>query len=257
MMINMKIQYASDLHLAFPLNYRYVTSKGLLPEGEVLVLAGDVANLFYLHRFDAFWDWCEKNFKLTIFVPGNHDYYEKWNNKKDLIEPLKVKIRDNVLCCNNTVVQIDKIDFICSTLWSKIPPQATVAVSSGLLDFRAIYFDDRCITVNDYNELHAAAFEFIQKSVQESTAENKIVVTHHVPSFAANTDYFRDSPLTSGFTTELGNWISNTNIDYWIYGHSHRSVETTIGQTKLLSNQLGYLTMGEGNDYVPNKTITI
>lgn len=57
----MRIQYASDLHLAFPLNYQYVTSKGLLPEGDVLVLAGDVADLFYLHRYDAFWDWCEED----------------------------------------------------------------------------------------------------------------------------------------------------------------------------------------------------
>lgn len=32
----MIIQYASDLHLAFPLNYQYVTSKGLPPEGDVL-----------------------------------------------------------------------------------------------------------------------------------------------------------------------------------------------------------------------------
>lgn len=126
-----------------------------------------------------------------------------------------------------------------------------MAVGSGLLDFRAIYFGDQRITVSDYNELHAAAFEFIQKSVQESKADKKI------PSFTAITDYFRDSPLASGFTTELGNWISNNNIDYWIYGHSHRSIETTIGQTKLLSNQLGYLTMGEGEGYLPNKSITI
>lgn len=253
----MIIQYASDLHLAFPLNYQYVTTKGLLPEGDVLVLAGDVADLFYLHRYDAFWDWCEEHFKHTIFVPGNHDYYGIWDNKEELVEPLNVKIRDNVLCCNNSVVRIDNIDFICSTLWSKVPPEVTMAVGSGLLDFRAIYFGDQRITVSDYNELHAAAFAFVQKSIEESQAGKKIVVTHHVPSFVAITDDFRDSPLASGFTTELGNWISNTNIDYWIYGHSHRSIEISIGQTKLLSNQLGYLTMGEGEGYLPNKAITI
>ena len=132
-----------------------------------------------------------------------------------------------------------------------------MVVGTELLDFRAIYFGDQRITVSDYNELHAAAFGFIQKSVQESQAGKKIVVTHHVPSYAAITDYFRDSPLASGFTTELGNWIANANIDYWIYGHSHRSIETSIGQTKLLSNQLGYLTVGEGEGYLPNKAITV
>ena len=124
----MIIQYASDLHLVFPQNYQYVTTKGLLPEGDVLVLAGDVADLFYLHRYDAFWDWCEEHFNHTIFVPGNHDYYGVWESKKELIEPLNVKIRNNVLCCNNSVVQIGNIDFICSTLCSKVPPEATMAV---------------------------------------------------------------------------------------------------------------------------------
>ena len=132
-----------------------------------------------------------------------------------------------------------------------------MAVGSGLLDFRAIYFGDQRITVTDYNELHVAAFKFIQESVQESKADKKIVVTHHVPSYVAITDYFRDSPLASGFTTELGNWISNTNIDYWIYGHSHCSIEISIGQTKLLSNQLGYLTMGEGERYSNDKIIIV
>ena len=60
----MRIQYASDLHLVFPLNYQYVTSKGLLPEGDVLVLAGDVADLFYLHRYDA----GAKNISNTQFL---------------------------------------------------------------------------------------------------------------------------------------------------------------------------------------------
>ena len=253
----MIIQYASDLHLVFPQNYQYVTTKGLLPEGDVLVLAGDVADLFYLHRYDAFWDWCEEHFNHTIFVPGNHDYYGVWESKKELIEPLKVKIRDNVLCCNNAIVQIDDIDFICSTMWSKVPPKDTLAVSSGLLDFREISFGDCLMKVADYNDLHDTAVNFIQRSVNESKAVKKVIVTHHVPSFLATKNFLRQTPLASGFTTELGHWISNTNIDYWIYGHSHHSIETNIGQTKLLSNQLGYLIMGEGEGYCPNKTITI
>lgn len=166
----------------------------MLPEGDVYVLAGDVAELFYLHRYDAFWEWCEEHFKHTIFVLGNHDYYGIGDNKKELIEPLNVKIQDNVLCCNNSVVRIDNTDFICSTLWSKVPPEASMVVGTELLDLRAIYFGDQRITVSDYNKLHAAAFGFIQKSVPESQAGKKKVVTHHVPSYAAITDYFRDSP---------------------------------------------------------------
>ena len=66
----MIIQYASDLHLEFEQNFRYVQTGGIRPAGEYLVLAGDIVNLQRLSRFDAFWDWCSDNFEETIFVPG-------------------------------------------------------------------------------------------------------------------------------------------------------------------------------------------
>ena len=40
----MIIQYASDLHLERSANFRHVMQGGIAPAGDVLVLAGDVAN---------------------------------------------------------------------------------------------------------------------------------------------------------------------------------------------------------------------
>ncbi len=74
----MRIQYASDLHLTFGRNFQYVLSGGIKPEGDVFVLAGDIAEIQHLERYDAFWDWCSEHFKETIFVPGNHDWYGCW-----------------------------------------------------------------------------------------------------------------------------------------------------------------------------------
>ena len=41
----MKIQYASDLHLEFAENRNFIENEGIMPMGEILVLAGDVSYL--------------------------------------------------------------------------------------------------------------------------------------------------------------------------------------------------------------------
>ena len=87
----MIIQYASDLHLERSANFRHVMQGGIAPAGDVLVLAGDVANLFDLERCGCFWDWCSEHFKQTIFVPGNHDYYGTWRAMEEAYRAGKLR----------------------------------------------------------------------------------------------------------------------------------------------------------------------
>lgn len=51
----------------------------------------------------------------------------------------------------------------------------------------------------------------------------------------------------------------DSGIDYWIYGHSHRNIEAQIGNTRILSNQLGYISHGEysRNGFDPAKHIEV
>ena len=53
------------------------------------------------------------------------------------------------------------------------------------------------------------------------------------------------SLINSAFATELGDFISNSRIDVWIYGHSHTNIETIIGNTKIVCNQMGYVFSNE------------
>jgi len=72
----MKIQYASDLHLEFHENSRWLKENPLVVAGDVLILAGDIG---YLgddnYRRHPFWDWCAESFRKTIVIPGNHELY--------------------------------------------------------------------------------------------------------------------------------------------------------------------------------------
>ena len=57
------------------------------------------------------------------------------------------------------------------------------------------------------------------------------------------------SDLNSAFATELGNFIVDSPINVWIYGHSHTNIDTTTGHTKIVCNQMGYVF---ANEYLTN-----
>lgn len=89
----MKIQYASDLHLEFGENSKWLKSHPMKAEGDILILAGDIGYLgdanYMTHPF---WDWASENFKQVIVVPGNHELY-KYFDINELHEGWKLEVR--------------------------------------------------------------------------------------------------------------------------------------------------------------------
>ena len=67
------------------------------------------------------------------------------------------------------------------------------------------------------------------------------MVTHHLPTMAVVAPEHKDNLLNSAFATELGDFIANSRIDAWIFGHSHANIDATIGNTRIVCNQLGYV----------------
>ena len=71
------------------------------------------------------------------------------------------------------------------------------------------------------------------------------MLTHHVPTQLGTAEEFRNSTINGAFTVELGDFIADSGVDFWIYGHSHRNIKAQIGRTCIVSNQLGYVSHGE------------
>ena len=241
----MKIQFASDIHLELLDNLRFIKSEPFEVTGDVLVFAGDTG---YLQDRTLpnlrFWKWASANYREVLLVPGNHEFYangdvlaygDSWSRE----------ILPNVHYHQNKVVRIDNVDFILSTLWSHIRPEDEYFVHRGMNDFRQILYNGRRFTPADLNAEHEKCLEFIKQSVAESTAEHIIVVTHHLPSMTVVAPEHKGSLLNSAFATELGNFIADSRIDAWIFGHSHANEEAIIGNTRLVCNQLGYVYYNE------------
>jgi hypothetical protein len=94
------------------------------------------------------------------------------------------------------------------------------------------------------------------KELSNVTNQKTIAVTHHLPTFFNYPDKYRYSELNTAFATELFDLIEPSNVDYWIFGHSHEVVtDFKIGNTMLTTNQLGYVEYGEHLSFRSNKMI--
>lgn len=254
----MKIQYASDLHLEFAENSRYLKGHPLVVSGDILILAGDIGYIgddnYSKHPF---WDWVSDAYKQVIVIPGNHEFYKLFDINK-LYNGWSFEIRKNVTCYYNIVLPLDNdTDLIATTLWTRINLQDAYQTEAAITDFRRIRYGDEPLDWTRFNDEHYRCFHFLEQAVKQSEAKHIIVATHHVPSFELLAPEFKGSRLNGAFTVELGNFIAESPIDYWLYGHSHRNINKVIGNTSCICNQLGYVFADEHYSFNPEAYIEI
>lgn len=235
----MRIQFVSDLHLEMTANAAWLQLHPLEIAGDILVLAGDTA---YLEEGIPNWflNWASTSYQQVLLIPGNHEYYHYGDIAKRG-DSWKWLLRENVGYYYNKVVTIEDTDFILSTMWSHIPAVEMFQVQRGLNDFYQILCNDNRLVPDDFNAEHERCKQFIMKSIAESKSKHIVVVTHHLPTLQAVAPQHQGSTLSSAFAVEMGHFIAESRIDYWIYGHSHTNIDTEIGKTKIVSNQLGYI----------------
>jgi predicted phosphohydrolase len=244
----MKIQYCSDLHLEFLDNRRWVLENPIIPKGDILILAGDIVLFKEIHQHEKFFDYVSNHFEHTFWIPGNHEYYNSDISKRS--GTFEEKIRDNVTLLNNTVKTINGARLVFSTLRSHISLAKQAIIEQSLSDFSLIRKNEQRLTAQAYNQLHLESRLFLEETVQTKTNNPTIVVSHHPPTFINYPEKYADSEINEAFGTELSSLIENSSIDYWIYGHHHCNVaDFSIGQTKLITNQLGYIKYKENEKY--------
>lgn len=245
----MIVQYASDLHIEFAQNSLYLHQNPIKAFGDILILAGDIG--YWDQRiFDlSFFDDLSKKFQFVYYLPGNHEFYTN-KDIKVLRKPVCEQIRKNIHIVSDVVINVADTDFIFTPLWSEVPPTKIMSIQQGVADFEKIKYRGKQFNVFDHNNLHKRSMDFLTKAVKASDAKNKVVVTHFVPTRMCNSEEYNKSELNDYFVEELYDFIEDSDIDYWIYGHHHyNSPMVQIGNTKIVTNQLGYVHRNEYNCY--------
>jgi predicted phosphohydrolase len=254
----MQLQFASDLHLEFHENRYYLRDNPLKVAGDILLLAGDIVPLKTMERYEDFFNFLADNFSHTYWLPGNHEYYDfDIANKSGA---LKESIRPNVTLLNNQTVTIDDIQLHFSTLWSDVSASKARTIEQSLNDFHLIRFEGKRLSVDQYNQMHRDSLTFLQDAlIYSQTTDNiDIVITHHVPTFRHYPIQYKNSPINEAFATDMDKFIESCDADFWIYGHHHAAVnDFAIGNTKLITNQLGYVHAGENQAFNNGKVIDL
>lgn len=251
----MKIQYCSDLHLEFGANSSYLSKYPLKVSGDILLLAGDIIPLHDEFFNDSFFSFIAENYKQVFWVPGNHEFYYK--DITEFSNSYTIRIRENIHIVNNVAVVYDNIRFVFSTLWTKISPENERNIELGVADFSSISHKNKKIKTKEYNQLHHECFEFIRQSSKEMHKKT-VVVSHHLPSNLCNSSEHKNSSINEAFCVDLTDFIESSNVNFWIYGHSHFNQKPLlVGNTILLTNQLGYVQNNEHKSFKRNAYFSI
>jgi len=255
----MKISLVSDLHLEF--GYQE------LPGGEVLILAGDIAeaksikkhhhstklvqdtpDTFY--RCSEFFKWECAKYDQVFMVMGNHEHYHgRFDQTYDEIKSILPK---NVALLENEIVEYKGVMFMGATLWTDMnrgDPITAFTVKDYMNDYRAIqnFYPAKNLyhklTPDDTVQTHRRTKEYFKFMLSEHRDKPFVVITHMAPSFASvNEKYVHEKTMNGAYASDLSEFIlDNENIRVWVHGHMHDPVDYQIGDTRVLSNPRGYI----------------
>lgn len=245
----MRIHYVSDIHVEFG------ALDKPLPEGDVLLLAGDTTVIAYLatHRQDAaarsvkkatkrLNDEIARKFQRAYAVIGNHEPYG--SNIGEASQALAAALPAvHVMDCEHIGLS-DNVILFAAPLWTDMDrgnPLSSLAIRNGMSDFRLIKSG---VAEPFTPEMAAAKFHkavaYLGKLAEENRSKTIVVMTHHAPSRQGLSSHVPNA-LDGAYYSDLDYFIeSHPNIQHWVHGHTHIRKTYEIAQCKVMSNARGY-----------------
>ena len=253
----------SDLHLEFAPFKIPQPGKDAPGADEIdaILIAGDTdVKARHVDFAKSVWDIWNRP---VIMVDGNHEPYgskriqKLWQIEDERLALARRHGADiEILRGTSRIVGDTRI--IGATLWTDLrlfPDLAAgvaIRVAADMNDYACIHFEDsirgiyRRLIPSDTVAMHAAQKDAIYRHLAQPFDGRTIVMTHHLPvrqmlrlDRAGSLDL-----LDAAFASDLAHEICGYDIDAWICGHSHRSVEAIIpgasGPIRFLRNIRGY-----------------
>jgi len=247
----MRIQILSDVHFEHHRDYGEALIDSLdFSESDVVLLAGDIVDFGVnaLMALDRQRSLCAKVSGSVLYVPGNHEYY---GTSPAFVDHnllfLKQQIQNLTVLSPYVIHTQEGRRFLGDTLWFADDLQNSV-YSYAMSDFSVIKG-----FVPWVYERHRACRAFLERELREGD----VVLTHHLPSPRLIAPQYVGNPLNRFFVADLTDLILERKPALWICGHTHSSIDTTLGETRILCNPYGYPTESQSEKFNPRLVVEV
>ena len=227
----MRIRIYSDLHNEFALFEPPDT------DADIVVLAGDIDVQARGVK------WANATFNCrVIYVCGNHEFYK--GHFDHTLRKMRESAAPHVHVLENQVWICNQTRFLVTTSWTDFSStgdtvEAMVTCGMWMNDFQVIRAEERFrrLRPTDVIERNHEAFDFLVAELAKPFEGKTVVVTHHCPVPEVAGDK-HDGHLSAAYTNRWNALLPM--VDVWIFGHTHRAVDTELGGCRLISNPRGY-----------------
>lgn len=221
----------SDLHLEFS------TFTPPSNSADLVILAGDIGVQSRGVK------WANETFNCpVIYVCGNHEFYK--GHLDHTLHKMREAAAPHVHVLENQVWICNQIRFLVTTAWTDFSSTGDIVAAAEtawdwMSDFRVIRTEEnfRRLRPSDLISRNHASHDWLAKELDKRFDGKTVVVTHHspVPEVAGEK---LDGHLTAAYTNRWHALLEKA--DLWIFGHTHRAVDVTLGRCRVISNPRGY-----------------
>lgn len=228
----MKVRLISDVHLDH--NRNWIPPKDW-ENSDLGILAGDIGNPYDSQYKNVLIHTARKH-RISVLVPGNHEYYNEDKSMESIKEKLKEITRDTgVILLDNSTYDLENYRLIGTTLFPHIPNEYypyLKRMRHGLVT--KIYRNMYPLSIDELNQLNKDCKRFLQRMINQG--DESIVITHYPPTSMMLDDSTEHLPDVITHWTESMDMMTE-NIKLWVCGHDHTAKRFMIrGKIPLISN---------------------
>lgn len=262
-----KIRLMSDIHLEFSGSFDHVWTPHEEDKEHILLLAGDIGKGMQARHFiEAL---CS-NFRYVLYTCGNHEFYDQadyhgvirdWRDYSNDGSVLVDKGPDNFYFLYNDYVILDGIKFIGGTMWTSLDDGDVMTMAAAhriMNDYACIRTNGKLISPDFTVKEHDLFIDFLLKEWEKPFDGKIVVMTHHSPGNELRRKGHRQDRVGSAYFADLEQMIGYHNkATLWVHGHTHRSWDYMINETRVVCNPYGYYNYSTNPEFDSNLIIEI